>query len=40
MAKKGTVLSEKEAVMATALVPRNMVNFSFNQVKLANLDLS
>jgi len=36
LAKKGTVLSEKEAVMATALVPRNMVNFSFNQTLLTN----
>lgn len=32
LAKKGTVLTEKEAAKATALVPRNMLNFSFNQV--------
>jgi len=36
LAKKGTVLTEKEAVMATALVPRNMLNFSFNQTLLTN----
>ena len=34
LAKKGTVLTEQEAVAATALVPRNMLNFSFNQVIL------
>ena len=32
LAKKGTVLTEKEAITATALVPRNMLNFSFGQV--------
>jgi len=36
LAKKGTVLTEKEAQMATALVPRNMLNFSFNQTLLTN----
>jgi len=36
LAKKGTVLSEKEAIMATALVPRNMLNFTFNQSLLTN----
>jgi terminal uridylyltransferase len=36
LAKKGTVLSEKEASMATALVPRNMLNFTFNQSLLTN----
>jgi len=36
LAKKGTVLTEKEAAKATALVPRNMLNFSFNQTLLTN----
>jgi len=36
LAKKGTVLTEQEAVAATALVPRNMLNFSFNQTLLTN----
>jgi len=36
LAKKGTVLSENEAITATALVPRNMLNFSFDQTLLTN----
>eukprot|EP00092_Neocalanus_flemingeri_P032761 GFUD01035632.1.p1 GENE.GFUD01035632.1~~GFUD01035632.1.p1 ORF type:complete len:1660 (-),score=542.26 GFUD01035632.1:232-5211(-) len=36
LAKKGTTLTEKEAISATALVPRNMLNFSFDQTLLTN----
>jgi len=36
LAKKGTILTEKEANSATALVPRNMLNFSFDQTLLTN----
>jgi len=36
LANKGTVLTEKDASTATALVPRNMLNFSFDQTLLTN----
>lgn len=39
LAVKGTALTEKEAAIATALVPRNMLNFSFDQAVLTNCSM-
>jgi len=39
LASKGTFLTEAEAAVATALVPRNMLNFRFDQAVLTNCSM-